>query len=296
MKKKYERYLNKHSSTLEGKLCVVTGATGGLGEALCEYLLYLKADVILACRNTSKADALKSRLEELDESYKGKIFVEKLDVSSRVSIDEFINNLSNYRPVDILFNNAGILDIKNDDKDIEITIRTNVVGPLYLTKKILDILGTNAKIITTTSLASTMFKGYTFDKTKFEDFTGMRIYAISKKMLSQSFTKLRLENPDFKFELVHPGTTSTSLFTKTDKKFTKAFYPLTKVFHSKEKAAFCLLAGVFKHTKVNQWIGPRGLLSMSGYPSIKRLPRKIIKKSNYESSYNLTCSLIEKFK
>ena len=61
---KFEKWLNKNCQSLKGKRVVVTGATGGLGREICDYLARLEADITLACRNQVLADKLSVELRE----------------------------------------------------------------------------------------------------------------------------------------------------------------------------------------------------------------------------------------
>ena len=70
-----KKWLSMNCQSLKGKRVVITGATGGLGKEICDYLAQLEADITLACRNKSLAENLiaelqiddqKRRLENLD--------------------------------------------------------------------------------------------------------------------------------------------------------------------------------------------------------------------------------------
>ena len=56
------KWINKNCTRLTGKRVVVTGATGGLGKELCFLLAELDANLVLACRNTTLAEKLKTEM------------------------------------------------------------------------------------------------------------------------------------------------------------------------------------------------------------------------------------------
>ena len=61
--KKTESWLEANASpSIKGKTVLITGATGGVGLKTAEIMLYLGANVIMACRNLQKAERIKEKL------------------------------------------------------------------------------------------------------------------------------------------------------------------------------------------------------------------------------------------
>jgi len=56
------KWLKQNTKDLTGHTVAITGATGGLGGAICRHLLSLGANLILLDRNKQKSDALKAAL------------------------------------------------------------------------------------------------------------------------------------------------------------------------------------------------------------------------------------------
>lgn len=87
------------------KVVLVTGATGGLGTAMCCELQKNGYRVLANYRNKEKADLWHKRLEEKGvniEMFEG-------DVSSYESVEKMIQKIEEkVGPVDVLVNNAGI--------------------------------------------------------------------------------------------------------------------------------------------------------------------------------------------
>lgn len=118
---------------------VITGANRGLGLALAEHYTAAGANVIAGCRKPSDAGALAATGAE----------IHPVDLSSESSLADFAAAVGE-RPVDILFNNAGIdaralgaddaargaLDITPDQ--FLGVINVNVVGPLRLVQLLAD--------------------------------------------------------------------------------------------------------------------------------------------------------------
>ena len=91
---------------LTGKVIIVTGGNSGLGYESVKAFAEKGAEVILACREESKGEAVKKELGQT----KGKIVVMQLDLASFASIKEFAEKFNkNYKKLDVLLNNAGIM-------------------------------------------------------------------------------------------------------------------------------------------------------------------------------------------
>jgi NAD(P)-dependent dehydrogenase (short-subunit alcohol dehydrogenase family) len=112
---------------------VITGANRGLGLALAQQHLAQGATVIGGCRNPTTADKLNAAGAE----------VHQLDTGSGKSIAAFAESIGD-RPVDLLYNNAGIDSKAVGAEDgargaLELTeaqfrsvIDVNVLGPLLM--------------------------------------------------------------------------------------------------------------------------------------------------------------------
>ena len=76
---------------------VITGANRGLGLAVAQHYVGVGAHVIGGCRRPDEAHALRATGAELQQ----------LDTASEASMDTFAATIGD-RPVDLLYNNAGI--------------------------------------------------------------------------------------------------------------------------------------------------------------------------------------------
>ena len=57
-----EKWLDKNTRSLVGKVVAVTGTTGGIGRELCIYLARLGASLILLDRNSTRSEDFKNAL------------------------------------------------------------------------------------------------------------------------------------------------------------------------------------------------------------------------------------------
>lgn len=95
---------------MRNKRVLVTGANAGIGKDFSKWMAAHGAEVILLCRNASKAeDALK---EIQNETKSGSLSIEIIDLSSMASVNAFIDRWdarpAEKRSIDILYNNAGM--------------------------------------------------------------------------------------------------------------------------------------------------------------------------------------------
>ena len=118
---------------------LITGASAGFGEAMCRAFVQAGFPVIGAAR---RADRLAKLQEEL-----GSLFLPlQMDVADKASVDAALTSLEtqpeNFRNIDCLINNAGLaLGLEPaweaDFADWETMINTNVLGLVYLTRRLL---------------------------------------------------------------------------------------------------------------------------------------------------------------
>src|SRR5689334_12429464 len=110
---------------LTGKTALVTGANRGIGFEISRQLAAEGAKILMAIRTRS----IESLRALTSNGYAAEII--EMDVSDRNSIVQAIKGIRD--PVDILINNAALLDrgdlFSPTDQEIESVIRTNLLGP-----------------------------------------------------------------------------------------------------------------------------------------------------------------------
>jgi len=115
----------------KGKKILITGATGGIGNALVKKFLSLEGTVLATGTNTEKLDSLKKKFPNIN--------VLKFDISDHSKIEEFIENVtSQLVGLDILVNNAGItkdnLSLRMKNEEWQKVIDINLSSTFYLCK------------------------------------------------------------------------------------------------------------------------------------------------------------------
>ena len=124
---------------MEGRIAVVTGASRGIGRAICVTLAREGATVVAAARSRDGLASLAAEIKERE--YSGTIDPRPLDVTDRGAIDHFVDAvLEAHGGVDILVNNAGItrdgLLMSMEDDQFDDVLTTNLRSAFWLTRAI----------------------------------------------------------------------------------------------------------------------------------------------------------------
>jgi retinol dehydrogenase-13 len=134
------------------KVCIITGATSGIGKQTAKQLTQKGIHVILACKDEKKCahtteDILLEYRKFLSNRKEGEeippcsIECMKLDLASFRSVDDFVNKFKEKNlPLDILINNAEVYEVPLEftiDKQ-EIQFQVNYLSHWKLTMMLLD--------------------------------------------------------------------------------------------------------------------------------------------------------------
>jgi NAD(P)-dependent dehydrogenase (short-subunit alcohol dehydrogenase family) len=137
------------------KICLITGATSGIGRAAAIELAKHGNELILVARNKSAGFELVNRITK---KYGSNASFFDCDLSSLNGVKRLAEKIKeNFNKIDVLINNAGArFDkyLKSED-DIELTFATNHLGHFLLTYYLIDLLkiSVSARIINVSSSA-----------------------------------------------------------------------------------------------------------------------------------------------
>ena len=265
--------INKYISKLgsfENKKVVLIGGTSGIGLELLKHLTNLHVPVILLGIEKDLLPVLKEQYNLVDTIY--------YDQSSNDSIDKAIEELlSKHKDFTTIVLNAGVLGVsKVVDNGYPGTIGINYIGNRYFIDKISPKPNHKVKFVIAGSFAA----GLHFKKRhdlKDPNLSTFDQYNLSKAYLEAYFYKISKEHkyPSLDYVCVEPGLVNTGIIHNFNKvvRFLGKYF-LKWFFHSPRKASLGLLTGISDKSKNGDFIVPRGLLNLSGYPKIKDLPRK----------------------
>src|SRR5450432_4332857 len=118
-----------HKKRLQGKVAVITGATGGIGEATAKLFLQEGASVMLVARSAEKLKVTRDRLAV--EQGLAHFVADAADEAAMAAA--IAATVKTFGGVDILFANAGTEGQSkpleaHTLKDFEQVLRTNVLG------------------------------------------------------------------------------------------------------------------------------------------------------------------------
>lgn len=199
---------------MDGKVCLITGATGGIGLEAAKALARMGATVVLVGRDAGRTEAAVAAVKEAAPS--AQVDWLRADLASLKSVRELAQTFrSRYPRLDVLLNNAGlIIDRRQVTEDgLEATMATNHFAPFLLTNLLLDVMKATgpARIINVSSDAHAAGK-LDFDDLQSErSFIGFRVYGTSK-LANILFTRAlakRLEGTQVTTNALHPGVVRT---------------------------------------------------------------------------------------
>lgn len=207
-------------TTFNGKICIITGATAGIGLALARLLGAEGARLSLAARNQERLDTIVADL--LNEGIDAIAIA--TDVRSESACRELIQKtVDHFGGIDCLFNNAGLTMLSRFDdlKDLvlfEDIIKANFLGSVYCTHYALPHLkASKGRIVAVSSISG--FTGLPFRSA----------YSASKHAMVGFFDTLRLEliESEVSVTTVFPGFVKTEI---RERAFDGEGNPIEKIF------------------------------------------------------------------
>ena len=199
---------------MEGKLCLITGATDGIGKETAKSLAGFNARLILVGRDQNKGESVRNEL--MVQTGNDQIDIMTADLSNMNAIQKLSVEIhQKYNKLNVLINNAGAFFSKREitDDGFEKTFALNHLGYFLLTKLLLDLIkkGKNPRII---NVASGAHIGATLDFDNLQgknDYSGWAAYKRSKLMNIMFTYKLAelLKDTPITVNTLHPGFVRT---------------------------------------------------------------------------------------
>jgi NAD(P)-dependent dehydrogenase (short-subunit alcohol dehydrogenase family) len=201
---------------LRDRVCLVTGATSGIGRVTATALAGMGATVLLTGRDRERGEAAVAQIRRRG----GTAEFLRVDFTSLRAVRKLAAEVhSRHSRLDVLLNNAGLVNLKRctTPNGFEQTFAVNHLAAFLLTEELRDLLVASApaRVVTVSSEAHRALK--TLD---FGNLQGERRY---KPLLAYSISKLA--NVMFTYELdrrlrdhgvtancVHPGVVNTGIW------------------------------------------------------------------------------------
>ncbi len=206
----------KSNTSMQGKVCMVTGANSGIGKATALGLAQMGATIVMVCRNQSKGEQAQNEIKEKSEN--DAIDLMLADLSSQESIYRLAENVQqHYQQLHVLINNAGVANLSRRETvgGLEMTFAVNYLAPFLLTNLLLDKLKTSAPARIVNVSSGSHQSGYIkMDDLELEKgYRLMRAYGQSKLALVLFTYELarRLQGAGVTANCLHPGFVATNI-------------------------------------------------------------------------------------
>lgn len=204
------------TARLDGKVCIITGATSGVGYETAKRIAQAGAHLVLVNRNAEKADALKAELTALSDA---KVDLVHADFSNLDEVQHAASQILHHFPaIHILINNAGMhmTTRKLTVDGFETAFAVNHLASFLFTRLLLDrmIASAPARIIQVNS------EGHRFNGLKLDDlnwdkrrYKGLQGYGASKTAQLMTVWELadQLKDSGVTINAVHPGEVATNI-------------------------------------------------------------------------------------
>jgi len=208
--------MNDANKSMKNKICIVTGATSGIGKETAKALAVEGAFVIVVGRNVKKCiSTIKSIKRATNSTRIDYVCSDLSDLNQVRSLADTLKKKHNR--IDVLVNNAGAYFKSQRHESVdgyEMTLALNYLSPFLLTTLLIDLLekSKQARIINVSSGAH--FQG-TIDIADFQskhNYNGFNAYAQSKLALVLFTYELarRLTNSHITVNALHPGLVATN--------------------------------------------------------------------------------------
>ena len=206
----------KTEARLDGRICVITGATSGVGLSAAKRFAKGGAQLILVCRNLEKAIRVR---EEMEREYGTPIQILQADFSRFADVRRTAATiLEDYTHIDLLINNAGIHNTKRvlTESGIEAVFAVNHLASFLFTRLLLPVImdSAPARIIQVNSQGH-RFGGLDLDDLNWDRrrYRGLQGYGASKtaQLLTVWDLADRLKGTGVTINAMHPGAVRTNI-------------------------------------------------------------------------------------
>jgi NAD(P)-dependent dehydrogenase (short-subunit alcohol dehydrogenase family) len=195
---------------MTGKICLVTGATSGIGLETAQTLATQGATVALVGRDAARMQQALARIRASAPDAKIEPYL--ADLSSQEQVRRLAQEFQpRHDRLDVLVNDAGALFPRRRESvdGIEMTLALNHLAPFLLTNLLLDTLKASApsRVVTVASAAHLSAK-IDFDELQMPHrYAGLRAYGQSKLMnvLFSNELARRLAGSGVTANALHPG-------------------------------------------------------------------------------------------
>lgn len=201
---------------MKKKICLIMGATSGIGEATARTLAQIGATVIIVGHNPERGEVARERIQTTTGNTEVNFIL--ADLSSQQEIRQLVDQFKHkYQRLHVLANTAGALfPTRQQSADgIEMTFALNHLNYFLLTNLLLNTLisSTPARIVNISASAHKFTRGVNFDDLQGHvKYSGWGAYSQSKlcNLLFTYELARRLDGTGVTVNALHPGIVATN--------------------------------------------------------------------------------------
>jgi NAD(P)-dependent dehydrogenase (short-subunit alcohol dehydrogenase family) len=190
---------------MKGKIVLITGASGGLGEATATAFAQAGAEVIMLARNPQRLEAAAERVRKF-----GSVTTLVADLADPKSVRAAADKV---KRLDVLVNNAGIYKQTRSlvGNHLEAMFATNHLGPFLLTTLLLDKLR-GGRILNVAAPSTTKLDFADLQGEK--KFSAFHAFGASKMCNLLTTYELARRQNDVRVVAFHPGLVKSELMSE----------------------------------------------------------------------------------
>jgi len=227
------------SEPFQGKVCIITGSSSGIGLGLAKELLGRGAVVHMSGWRETNRENLRTTADLL-KRYPGKAFSRELDVRDARAVAEYIADIAAGGPVDYMFSNAGVgLEMPFIGVDLAVwdkILGVDLYGVIHCVQAVVPLMleQGHGHIVNTASVAGIVPLPY------------QAVYCAAKYAVVGFSESLRyeLEPYNIKVTAVCPGAVATQIFQRGLDYTVHEELPMPEEAIGIDRAALEILEGV----------------------------------------------------
>lgn len=259
---------------MRGKICLVTGASSGIGRETALGLAQMGATVLMVVRNRTRGETAAREMRR--QASEGKIDLLVADLSSLSEVHQLAAQVcQHYDRLDVLVNNAAVAHAaRHTTKDgLETTFATNYLSPFLLTNLLVDLLKKSApsRIVNVASYTHTWVRTIPWDDLQSERMYDARSVYNLTKLMDILFTYVlakQLAGTGVTVNCLHPG------------------WPMRTSLDREAKGAFALFGKISNLFAVSAEQGAATSIYLASSPEV----------TNSSGRYFIKCQLAESSK